>query len=219
MSRKQTPHSLFCRPTCLSLHDVHLPDAFPHPQYQYNELLCIPLSRCVHLLHFAACCCLQVARTHNTAPPPTMSREQHDLRDHARPLFSMAELARWDPRRCPDPLNRASVPLLSPQVQQARRSPLVLHCHDMSGGYVAGMDIEALIGPPSSPGPRRTNWYDFRHWELVDLFVYFSHHRVTVPRKRDLLCTHSDTDTMLMCHAVHTQPLPGSMQHIGTASL
>lgn len=45
--------------------------------------------------------------------------------------------------------------------------PLVMHCHDMKGGYCKEAD----------------EMYDgiFDSWPRVDLFVYFSHHRVGIP--------------------------------------
>lgn len=51
--------------------------------------------------------------------------------------------------------------------QRRRRSrPHVLHCHDMMGGYVE----DQLLIP-----------YAFQYWDLIDLFVYFSHHCITCP--------------------------------------
>ncbi len=44
--------------------------------------------------------------------------------------------------------------------------PKVLVCHDFQGGYKE---------EPSTRG------YTFDHWQLCDIFVYFSHQRVTVP--------------------------------------
>eukprot|EP00775_Hariotina_reticulata_P011568 gene11568-11712_t len=51
--------------------------------------------------------------------------------------------------------------------------PKLLVCHDMMGGYLPG---EALLGGVDCPDNYRL-W----HWDCVDVFVYFSHHMVTIP--------------------------------------
>ncbi|KDN53282.1 glycoside hydrolase family 85 protein [Tilletiaria anomala UBC 951] len=44
--------------------------------------------------------------------------------------------------------------------------PKLMVCHDHKGGYKEQPDAQC---------------YTFEHWQLADYFVYFSHHRVTVP--------------------------------------
>lgn len=46
-------------------------------------------------------------------------------------------------------------------------------CHDMMGGYKE----DHLKSPIKS----RTHCYRFNHWGITDYFVYFSHHRVSIP--------------------------------------
>ncbi|VDM32050.1 unnamed protein product [Hydatigera taeniaeformis] len=53
------------------------------------------------------------------------------------------------------------------------RTPLVIFCHDMAGGY---HDYDVSIGKIHA-----FPTYRFIHWNLVDIFVYFSHHFVTIP--------------------------------------
>ncbi|XP_050455330.1 cytosolic endo-beta-N-acetylglucosaminidase [Cataglyphis hispanica] len=50
--------------------------------------------------------------------------------------------------------------------------PRTLICHDMKGGY---LEDRFLWGSTSHDS------YIFYHWSIVDVFVYFSHHFVTVP--------------------------------------
>jgi hypothetical protein len=67
-------------------------------------------------------------------------------------------------------------PLLS---ARRGRGPRVLHCHDMMGGYNKEQGDAAAFGQH-----RRDPWaipYVFKHWELIDAFVYFSHACVTMP--------------------------------------
>ncbi|GAQ78794.1 mannosyl-glycoprotein endo-beta-N-acetylglucosaminidase [Klebsormidium nitens] len=50
--------------------------------------------------------------------------------------------------------------------------PRLLVCHDLQGGYE---DDKLLQGGSNS------NAYRIWHWRLIDVFVYFSHHLVTIP--------------------------------------
>ncbi|XP_017786924.1 PREDICTED: cytosolic endo-beta-N-acetylglucosaminidase [Nicrophorus vespilloides] len=51
-------------------------------------------------------------------------------------------------------------------------TPKTLVCHDMKNGY---LDDRYLAGYP------RGNGYTFFRWAQIDIFVYFSHHFITVP--------------------------------------
>lgn len=49
----------------------------------------------------------------------------------------------------------------------------IMHCHDMMGGY--NSDASIL-------GVKSFDHYNFMHWDRIDIFTYFSHKRVTIPR-------------------------------------
>ncbi|CAG9830297.1 unnamed protein product [Diabrotica balteata] len=57
----------------------------------------------------------------------------------------------------------------------ARLVPKMLVCHDYKGGYQADRYLhnpdEAIVG----------NGYTFYNWAQIDIFVYFSHHFITIP--------------------------------------
>lgn len=67
----------------------------------------------------------------------------------------------------------------------------VLVCHDMSNNY---HEDRLFQGSAST----RT-CYNMYHWPLVDAFIYFSHHLVTVPPESWLNAAHSNGARVLGC--------------------
>ncbi len=53
------------------------------------------------------------------------------------------------------------------------KPPKTLFCHDFKGGYREDRFVE---GTHINQYP-----YLFLHWSLIDTFVYFSHHLITIP--------------------------------------
>lgn len=86
-------------------------------------------------------------------------------------LSSLEELLAWTPG-AEDGFNAALVPAQGRQPPLSSRRPRTLLCHDMMGGYLEDRFIQGSAA--QSP-------YTFYHWQYVDIFVYFSHHLVTVP--------------------------------------
>lgn len=114
------------------------------------------------------------------APPPPPSSSSNSSSGsnpsdapRAAPLTTVEELLSWAPGSggtgC-----RTHVPLHIPDhvAEQRRRRPQLLVCHDMMNGY----HDDALLQGCQDPG-----FYRIWHWHCIDVFVYFSHHLVTVP--------------------------------------
>lgn len=93
------------------------------------------------------------------------------------PIKSFSELLLWKPKLTffqPSELVLSngfveeSGTLIKP-----RRTPSIVVCHDMAGGYHEYDTIDKSV--PTFPT------YRFVHWDLIDAFIYFSHHFVTIP--------------------------------------
>nr|XP_054391800.1 cytosolic endo-beta-N-acetylglucosaminidase isoform X2 [Pongo abelii] len=86
-------------------------------------------------------------------------------------LSSLEELLAWTP--ClEDGFNVALEPLACRQPPLSSQRPRTLLCHDMMGGYLDDRFIQGSV--VQTP-------YAFYHWQCIDVFVYFSHHTVTIP--------------------------------------
>ncbi|OXB61082.1 hypothetical protein ASZ78_013645 [Callipepla squamata] len=86
-------------------------------------------------------------------------------------LSGLEELLAWQPNSH-DEFNICTVPLAQRQPPLRSRRPRTLLCHDMRGGYLEDRFIQ---------GSATRNPYVFYHWRYIDIFVYFSHHTVTIP--------------------------------------
>nr|XP_014719023.2 cytosolic endo-beta-N-acetylglucosaminidase isoform X1 [Equus asinus] len=86
-------------------------------------------------------------------------------------LSSLEELLAWTPN-VEDGFNVALQPSECRQPPLSSRRPRTLLCHDMMGGYLDDKFIQ---------GAAVHNPYSFYHWQYIDIFVYFSHHTVTIP--------------------------------------
>ncbi|KFM56630.1 Cytosolic endo-beta-N-acetylglucosaminidase, partial [Stegodyphus mimosarum] len=82
------------------------------------------------------------------------------------PIKQIEELKEWEPSF----VKYASAPLR--KRIPVDDSPKTLICHDMRGGYLEDKFVH---------GCKAEDCYYFIHWSLVDSFVYFSHHLVTIP--------------------------------------
>ncbi|KAJ3473999.1 hypothetical protein NLI96_g12705 [Meripilus lineatus] len=98
------------------------------------------------------------------------------------PYFeSIQELDKWSSR--PPPRLNGLLPYIprSAPSEDSRRGKLLV-CHDYKGGYKDTPDAFS---------------YTFNFWQFTDIFVYFSHHRVTVPPPGWVNASHRQGTLML----------------------
>ncbi|GCC26007.1 hypothetical protein chiPu_0004421 [Chiloscyllium punctatum] len=87
-------------------------------------------------------------------------------------ISSLEELKLWQPFIQDEHFNKAVIPLAPRQPPMQCNRPRTLVCHDMAGGYLNDRFIQ---------GVHEENPFVFYHWLYIDIFVYFSHHMVTIP--------------------------------------
>ncbi|EKF32366.1 endo-beta-N-acetylglucosaminidase, putative [Trypanosoma cruzi marinkellei] len=118
---------------------------------------------------------------------------QHDA---GQPLCSLKELEEWS----------ATKPgIITPAVACRRRvfggpwkATRLLVCHDMCGGYNPSDYARFALCDASSSVARVVDTsYTVSYWNLVDYFVYFSHHRVSIPPKEWINAAHREGVPML----------------------
>lgn len=83
------------------------------------------------------------------------------------PLKNIQDWKEWKPPAAP-----ITVEPLAQKIRLEKDRPQTLLCHDMAGGYHDDRFVDGAQNPDA---------YIFSNWELVDIFVYFSHHLITIP--------------------------------------
>ena len=132
-----------------------------------------------------------------------------------KPLKTVTELLSWKPEDISCDL-KSLVPALPssyPGLPSRRRT---LVCHDFKGGY--GKD-NAAFGLILEPYTYEKD-YRFFHWDKCDLFVYFSHHFVTIPPVGWIAAAHRNgtpiLGTLITENDVSTQKFPAPDLMLGS---
>jgi mannosyl-glycoprotein endo-beta-N-acetylglucosaminidase len=106
-----------------------------------------------------------------------------------KPISNLSSLLDWSPE-CVTSSRKFKIELLSPVYLAKRASctPKFLVCHDMKNNYLEDKYLQ---------GSDVANSYSFYHWNLIDMFIYFSHHFVTIPPESWINAAHENNVRML----------------------
>lgn len=105
-----------------------------------------------------------------------------------KPLSNLSDLLDWpklkEKRRqyCVDKLDLSNI-------GRDPNEPQVIVCHDMRNNYLEDRYFQGHANTPTC--------YNFYHWPLVDIFIYFSHHFVTIPPESWINAAHKNSTRML----------------------
>ncbi|KAF7247448.1 Cytosolic endo-beta-N-acetylglucosaminidase [Varanus komodoensis] len=116
------------------------------------------------------------------APDPLPAR-QYDIKTSEPISFYLSgleELLAWKPTS-DDAFNVSTEPLAKRQPPLGNHRPRTLVCHDMMGGYLEDSVKQDRCLQWFIQGAAVRDPYVFYHWHYIDLFIYFSHHTVTIP--------------------------------------
>ncbi|KYR00883.1 Endo-beta-N-acetylglucosaminidase [Tieghemostelium lacteum] len=105
-----------------------------------------------------------------------------------RPLNSLLELLSWTSNEGLYKLNCSAVPLDISQLKH--RKYKLIHCHDMMNGYVDDKYLQLTERNTFDKEIGYSRLYNFFYWSMIDIFIYFTHHRVSVPPRTWIECAH-----------------------------
>jgi len=117
-----------------------------------------------------------------------MADTQTDEVDQTYPLKYVQEVLSWYPARAgrkASPLQERGPSYRLKKVEDEKevsfdlvknkaKCPQIMVCHDMRGGYLEDRYFDGCSDIPDEP-------YRFVHWAMIDSWIYFSHHFVTIP--------------------------------------
>lgn len=106
------------------------------------------------------------------------------------PISNLAELLEWPQIRSHRREYRTR-PLDLTQTRSNADQAQVIVCHDMANNYHQDRYFQGSTQSKSC--------FNFYHWELIDLFIYFSHHMVTIPPESWINAAHTNHVRMLGC--------------------
>jgi mannosyl-glycoprotein endo-beta-N-acetylglucosaminidase len=72
--------------------------------------------------------------------------------------------------------------------QNANRTKIIV-CHDMKNNYLEDKFFQGFDQGAAN--------YSFYHWNLIDIFIYFSHHFITIPPESWINAAHENNCRIL----------------------
>lgn len=108
-----------------------------------------------------------------------------------RPVDTFQQLLNWSKEtECQSsrPYRVRKLKLPEPPDVEHRQRPQMLVCHDMRNNYLDDRYFQ---------GSNDSDDYTFYHWNLIDTFIYFSHHFVTIPPESWTNAAHENNVRML----------------------
>eukprot|EP01132_Coremiostelium_polycephalum_P006147 gene6147-7657_t len=112
-------------------------------------------------------------------------QETHAITMESKPMDSLAELSNWNPPSGTI-LNRSNQKLCKRKVSLDGTKQIL--CHDMMNGYLVSdrytQGFRSVLEYSESITKDQSEIdlaYNFIHWPLIDIFIYFTHHRISIP--------------------------------------
>ena len=99
------------------------------------------------------------------------------------PISSLEALLNWSPSSGP----KFKTEKLHPK-QHSVSTPKLIICHDMRNNYLDDKYYQGTNNPCD---------YTFYHWSLIETFIYFSHHLVTIPTESWINAAHENNVRIL----------------------
>ena len=102
-----------------------------------------------------------------------------------KPLSNFSSLINW----CSDTAQKYSTLKLNHvYFSTSDQNPKFLVCHDMKNNYLGDKFYQGFNSPTE---------FSFYHWNLIDTFVYFSHHFITIPTESWINAAHENNCRIL----------------------
>ncbi|XP_076455704.1 cytosolic endo-beta-N-acetylglucosaminidase-like [Babylonia areolata] len=106
----------------------------------------------------------------------------------SQPLKTLQEVLSWKASSQPSLCSQYATAKSFVRPSSARTKPYTLVCHDFKGGYLEDRYLQGGV---------KKDAYYFCRWECIDIFIYFSHHFVTVPPVGWICAAHKHGTMML----------------------
>ena len=104
-----------------------------------------------------------------------------------KPISSLDELFSWS-KETEDATSRKYRTQNLRQFKSDLTKNQMIVCHDMRNNYLSDRYFQ---------GFNDARDYTFYHWDLIDIFIYFSHHFITIPPESWINAAHENNVRML----------------------